>query len=140
MGRYISQTDIENVYGQTNVAIWSNLDGSSTSADATRIAAAIAYAEDHVDDRFRQSIYAVPIAGSSGSVPTKVKDWCAKLAGEWLYRGRPSSADGDGDSWSARLAKTIADVDVEISFYLASSRKLDAVTRANVYTAPRVVT
>lgn len=85
---YIMQADIENSFGADNVRIWSNLDGSVNAVDATRIAAAIAYAEDLVNARFRGSKYAVPFA-----TPTAlVKNWCARLAGMWLFESRPAES------------------------------------------------
>ena len=40
-GTYISQTDIENVFGSDNVERWSNLQNLADAADTTRIQAAI---------------------------------------------------------------------------------------------------
>lgn len=86
MGRYISQDDINNLFGSVNVAKWSNLNNQddARSPDATRITAAITYAEDRVDDRLRGGPYAIPFA----SAPTTIKDIAARLAGVWLYESR----------------------------------------------------
>lgn len=84
MGNYITQSNIENAFGQDNIAIWSNLDGGTT-VDADRIAAAISYAESMIDDTFRNGRYAVPFS----PVPAMVVDWASKLAGVWLFMCRP---------------------------------------------------
>lgn len=87
MGRYIAQSDVENLFGQANVRIWSNIDNhdDSETPNATRITAAIAYAEDMVDDRLRDGPFSVPV---TGTIPTTLKDICARLAGVWLYEAR----------------------------------------------------
>ena len=69
---------------------WTETGARSRSGDFNP-ATAITLAAATIDDRFRGSIYAVPF----GTVPTKVTDWAAKLAGVWLYRSRRSRADGD---------------------------------------------
>ena len=84
MGNYIKQSDIENVFGQDNIAIWSNLTGG-VSVDSTRITAAINYAEGLIDDTFRGGRYTIPFS----PVPTMIKDWSSKLAGIWLFMCRP---------------------------------------------------
>ena len=84
-GEYCSLTDIQNVFGLSNVTLWSNLDNTSTTTDTTRIAAALAYADDEIDNFFRGGPYAVPLILNSGCAPTT---WAAKLAGIWLYDSR----------------------------------------------------
>ena len=66
------------------MAIWSNLAGG-TAADTARIDLAIAYAEGIVNDSFRERRYSIPF----NPVPAVVVDWCAKLAGIWLFMCRP---------------------------------------------------
>jgi len=84
MGTYIAQSDIENVFGDDNVAVWSNLEGGD-AVNVTRVAAAITYAEGIVDDTFRDGRYTIPFS----PIPVIVTDWCAKLAGIWLFMCRP---------------------------------------------------
>ncbi len=85
MGNYISQSDIEDVFGAVNVAIWSNLEGGS-SANTTRIAKAISYAEALIDDSFRKGKYDLPFS----PIPALVIDWASKFAGMWLFTARPN--------------------------------------------------
>lgn len=88
MGLYIGQTDIESEWGTANVVQWSNLDGSTDSADATRVTAAINFAEGYVEGRFRGSRYQVPLSFGDDRSEAVVKRIMATLAGEWLASHR----------------------------------------------------
>lgn len=128
MGTYIVQADIESQFGTSNVAAWSNLSNTSTSADTDRIADAIDYAERTVESRLRGRGYTIPLSASSSGALTPVIDWCAKLAGVWLYesRGQRDSAEGsDEDKNRVRFHK--ADVNKEIDAVVAGCRRLDLV-------------
>jgi len=135
-GTYISQGDVEDVFGVENVARWSNLDNASTEADAARIQAAIDYAEARVDDRFRPGRYRLPLSGG-GAAPRAVRDWTAKLAGVWLYESRGLHDEG---TTGHRLAALKADVEAEIDLYLSGQRRLAAnLKRSGEPGAPTVV-
>lgn len=137
MGAYISQSDIEDQFGEANVLQWSNTDSSSPSTvDSARITRAIANAEAAIEDRFRGGKYVVPISGTSGSTPAKVVEWAAILAGVWLYRGRGILDSGArvGD----RLTQMEQRVFDEIDDYLAGSRDLPASLAHTGPTAPHV--
>jgi len=103
----IVQADIEAVFGATNVAIWSNLDSDSTTAVTARISAAIEYAEAWVNDEFRDSRYVVPLTPNTGTHSPRVKNWCAVMAGEWLYRPRQ-------DDSATFVGRHVARVNAEI--------------------------
>lgn len=139
MSAYCTQSDIEDLFGAANVAKWSDLDNDSDSATAntTRITRAIALASATLEDRLRM-VYAVPLSG--GSAATTLKDWCAKLAGVWLYeaRGQRDALDNDANGNTVRLHKSI--VNGEIDEALSGVRRLD-LTRAyeGTSTAPRLV-
>ncbi|HPS52794.1 MAG TPA: DUF1320 family protein, partial [Phycisphaerae bacterium] len=85
---YATKSEIESVFGKSNVASWSNLDNEMSGADDTRIASAISYADSIINARLRGGRYALPLVNSQGTVPGLVKDWAAKLAGVWLYECR----------------------------------------------------
>lgn len=125
MAQYAEQSDIENVFGEANVAKWSQLDPDETTADTDRIEVGLVTAAAAIDDRFREGRYAVPLVGTSGSTPAVVRDWCAKLAGAWLYSSR-LSRDGDNPE-TDRVAALAASVHAEIDFYLAGQRRLPCV-------------
>lgn len=83
---YIVQSDIENVYGTTNVAQWSSFTGGSNPSDNTdRIGVAIAWAESYVNQRLTNGPYVVPI--SPPDLP-EIVDAAATLAGWWLWKTR----------------------------------------------------
>ena len=140
MGTYISQSDIEDVYGVANVAQWSVIEptGDPTTANTTRTAAAITYAESYVEDRMRASRYAVPMSASGGSFPPVVKDWMARLAGVWLYEsraGRGGSNDEDSPVTGHRAA-----VSMEINAAVSGMQRLNlALNYAATPSAPTVV-
>lgn len=133
MGNYITQTDVEQVAGARNVAIWSNLDSTSETADTTRIATAITNAEAEVDDYFRGGRYLLPFS----PVPQKVKDWSAKLAALWLYeqRSKNKAAGADTD----KLEKWRAQVEREMGDYWHGARKFSSALSFGTSTAPMVI-
>lgn len=139
-GSYIDADDIDDMFGTENVTRWSQLDSASIARDSNRVAKAIARAETHINDRFRNSAYVVPLTGDSG-VPAKVKDWAAKRAGVWLYMSRGFLDEGEFAQQEATRMQAIYDsVDDEIDLYVAGSRTLDA-TREHTDqpTGPKVV-
>lgn len=87
---YITVTDIYNVAGQSNVVLWSNLDGSTTSVNSTRVSAAISWAESRVHTRL-EGAFVVPLAAARGTLAADaadVIDLIAKMAASWLYSNR----------------------------------------------------
>lgn len=126
MGRYIQQSDIEDVFGEANVLVWSNLDNDSETVNTTRIARAIAYAEEDIENRFRCGQYVIPFVGSAGSLPSVLTDWMAKLAGVWLYESRPQRV-GSGDDENAEeinFSRMRRQVEKEINQYVSGQRRL----------------
>ena len=99
MGAIIVQSDLEAMFGTTNVAVWSNLDNETATANTTRINAAINYAESFVNNRFRSSRYAVPLA-PSGPQDYEVVHWCCVIAARWLYDARRASGLNEGTNTS----------------------------------------
>jgi uncharacterized protein DUF1320 len=136
MGTYISQSDVENVYGTANVAAWSVIEPGSdpATANTTRITAAIAYAEQYVEDRFRGFRYALPFSGAGVVV---IDDWCAKIAGAWLYESRGKAGGRDEEAADQVASKKRAALG-EMDSYLAGMRKLDLTLADNGGTAPIV--
>lgn len=120
MGTYITQSDVEAFFGARNVAEWSNRANDGSGASTSVIASAIAYAESYVEDRFRGGPYTVPFQALSGTLYV-VNDWCVKIAGHRLYSGRPPGVK-DND----RLADMLEEVEANMQFYLAGTRRLNA--------------
>lgn len=117
-GSYIIQADIENVFGTSNVQKWSQLDNDFDIADTTRITTAITYAEERVENRFRESRYALPFS----PISNEIKEWCAKLAGIWLYQSRGQDDDNEEGNKLEQLRKNVEDA---ISMCLAGITKLN---------------
>lgn len=137
MGAYISSSDVIDVFGQDNVYVWSNLEGGTT-LNAARVTAAIAYAEEDVENRFRNGRYVLPFS----PIPYVLKYWCSVLAGLWLFNCRPdypseSEEDNEEARGYTRLAKKI---EKDIDAYVAGQRILAcALTSGGKPTAPIVV-
>lgn len=117
MGAYIAQSDLEDIFGKDNIAVWSNLDGEP-DADAVRIAKAIEYAEEDIENRFRGGKYALPFSPAA----KVIKDWCAKLAGLWLFESRPGFKSSD-EAWEGYTGMKES-VNAEIDAYTGGQRAL----------------
>jgi len=118
MGRYVTKTDVENIFGMDNVVVWSNLEGG-TAVNETRIAQAILYAESIIEDSFRGGRYQLPFS----PVSVVLKDWCAKLAGIWLFSCRPHyKKDREAAEGFMDLRKMVFE---EIVIYHAGQRVFD---------------
>lgn len=135
---YSTKTDIESVYGVTNVAVWSQLNESASraatgipAADSARINAAIAYADAVIDDRFRGGRYAVPLS----PVSPIVTNWSAVLAGIWLYRSR-GVASGADTADANRYVGMEQNVYREMDLYLGGARTLTAAQADTFPTMP----
>ena len=134
---YATQSDIEDRFGVDNVAQWSNLENESTTADTARIANAIAFAGQEIDDRFRNSEYVVPLsaAGSSGLLP--VTGWAAALAGAWLFQSRLMRGNAAGNAETVMFQRRAAQEEMDL--YLAGCRRLDCTRKARMQNFPQVV-
>ena len=120
MGLYIIQSDVEDVFGTTNTAKWSSLDGVR-AADTDRIDKAIAWAEAFISAKLRRSVYAVPMVAKSSVMDPVLTNWIAVYAGHWLYMHRQIRANDDSD----RTMKLIDMVTDELNMVLARTDELD---------------
>lgn len=92
---YALRSDVENIFGVTNVAMWADLEGTADAGViATRIEWALAHAETKVNDGLTGSVYVVPF---TGEVPLQITEATARLAGCLLYGSRGVS-DFDEES------------------------------------------
>jgi hypothetical protein len=136
-GLYAAQSDIEDIFGITNVAIFSQLDPTQPpgTADVPRIQRALDYSDATIISFFRnQGNYATPLAPLDTDADL-VKRWSATLAGVWLYESRGlRDAGKDGNRYSQMRALVIA----EMGPY-RSQQKLNAVRRWPAPTAPAAV-
>src|SRR5580658_8315780 len=131
---YAAQSDIEDIFGITNVAAWSQLDPTQPpgTADTDRIQRALDYADARLIAFFRiHGNYATPLVPLNSDVDL-VTRWDATLAGVWLYESRGLRDDTkDGNKFTAMARQTIA----EMGAYRAQD-KLDAARRWPAPTAP----
>jgi hypothetical protein len=139
-GQYCSLTDIQNVFGISNITLWSNLDNTGNTTDTTRVTAALAYADDEIDNFFRGGPYAVPLVLNSGSAPLT---WAAKLAGIWLYDSRgqldtPLDGGGPGRGFN-RYSGMKKSVYIEMGLYRIGYKQLDAIRSDQLPSGPVVV-
>lgn len=93
---YCTQSDIEDVFGSTNVAKWADLNNNEESSEITaRIARAITFATAAVDGVLRGGVVTVPITGTPDPL---IVDACAKIAGAWLYNSRGMQDIDEGET------------------------------------------
>lgn len=121
-GAYIAKSDIEDVYGRSNVKSWGDLDndGVGTKIDA-RIERAIVFAESDVNTMLSGGPYSVPFTGSIDAIIIEI---CAKLAGAWLYNARGTDdIDGEGKPINKTWANE-KDARMKLTDIVSGKRKL----------------
>lgn len=83
---YCARSDIEARFGVAEVQKWADLDNNDVAASVTaRITAAIAFAENEINDRLRRGPHVIPFEEPP---PSKIVSVCASLAGIWMYESR----------------------------------------------------
>ena len=131
---YITQTDIENCFGATNVAQWSSYNNTTNPpVNLSRIAVAINYAEAFVNARMSMSPYAIPVQASDGSIPPEITDMCATLAGIWLWNSRALKQSSSNQQFMLMRKK---DAHTMLMAIIAGSYPLNAVHRGQQTTTP----
>ena len=82
---YASQSGMEAIFGVPNILKWGDADKDG-SLEAARIAAAVAYADNYIEDFLRMSQYIVPLEQpGSSTAPITISDMANRLGGVWLY-------------------------------------------------------
>jgi len=134
---YAQQSDIENIFSPANVAAWSLYETGTPdgSADATRVAGALAYADAEINAFFADGPYVLPLACTINQA--SVAYWAGVIAGVWLYGSRASVSyiDYAGNRYLALKAAVYADMQL----YKAGVKRLDAALRYPHATAPTAV-
>jgi len=125
MSSYVTKDDLEDIFGKDNIATWSNLDGEA-DADTVRIDRAIAVAEEDVENRFRDGKYALPF----NPIPLVVKDWCARLAGIWLFENRPGYNKNEEEKEGFEDMRD--SIDRQVEAYTSGQRTLPANLADNI--------
>jgi len=73
MANYCEKANIEQIFGATNVATWSTMASTDTTAiKEARITYACAVATEMVNDVARVTPYAVPLQDASGNAPASI--------------------------------------------------------------------
>jgi phage gp36-like protein len=130
-GYYAAQSDIENVFGTANVALWSQLDPTQSTVDTSRIQTALDNADAQINAFFRDGPYIVPLADAADAAITS--SWAAVLAGAWLYFSRGLRDDNrDGDKLSTRQLAIYSDM----ALYKSGIKRLAAARRWPTPSAP----
>lgn len=125
---YCTESEVDDLWGVGNVTTWSDLTNAD-SRDTARIARAIAWASDYIDDVFRTAQWNIPLANAASTTPNTIVQMCAQLAGWWLYNPR-GTADFDPRTGNPghRLSWAKVDADARLEEYrVGDIRKLDIV-------------
>jgi phage gp36-like protein len=134
MANYAIQSDIEDIFGPTNVAAWSLFETSTPTgpADPTRLATALAYADAQINAFFADGPYALPLA--CATTQPVVTRWAATIAGIWLYGSRTTASyiDYEGNRYIALQTA----VQQEMDLYKSGVNRLDAPLRFPHPTGP----
>lgn len=136
MSYYCEKTDVEAVFGASNIEKWADLDSDGDAGKiAARIEAAIVFAHNRVDDLLRGGPYAIPIVGVA---PHTIKDAAAKLAGVWLYEARGvEDFDESSGEMLHRLSPIKRDAERTLAHIRGGALRLDL---PEARTTPEVVT
>ena len=135
---YCQRSDIEDIFGVTNVAQWADLDNDEKAAKITaRIARAIAVADAEVDSRLRGSPLTVPVVDSAGDTPVLITDVAARLAGVWLYENRGVQDAPEDSNGEHRLSGHRRRAEKQLAMFRANPSMCGGVVSRTV--APEVV-
>ena len=125
---YCATSDIEAVFGVTNVDNWADLDNDENATNiAARIARAIVVSDAEIDDIMRRTGYRTPLVDSSGNTPTTIVNLSATKSGLWLYNAR-GVTDFDGSGQPTHRLRYMQDwVQLMFNEIRDGNRELDAV-------------
>lgn len=131
---YLTRADIESKFGKKNIAVWADLDNDQVENDiAARITAAIAFADESVDNALRFGRYALPITDASGVTPRVIVDIAASMAGVWLYENRGvQDFDPDTGKPQHRLHWQKIDARKTLTHLRMGQIELNAVSKVNI--------
>jgi phage gp36-like protein len=95
---YATRVDIETIFGETEVKTWADRENRGTAAQKSvidaRITAALAYAEEWVNDFLRGGAYAVPLVAAHARVTRAA----AQVAAVYLYDPRGFADKGENET------------------------------------------
>ena len=142
---YSIRSDIEDIFGKTNVQTWGNMDAGDTEDTAVlteianRVTRGIGHADDMINAKLAESDYAIPVAAQPGKSIGLITTISATLAGCWLYEARGlDDADDEGRPFNRYSAKR-KDAEQMLSNIADGSLKIDAVAATKGVNVPFVV-
>ena len=102
-GYYADESDLYAVAGERNVIVYSNIDGSTTTADTTREQRALDWGDAKVNSYLASNGIASPIADTNPHFAL-LTEAAARYAVKWLYNSRGSrdsdeSPEGPDKAW-----------------------------------------
>jgi hypothetical protein len=132
---YCVQSDLELVWGSNNISKWADANNNANAGEiSARIAWAIEAADADINDRLRRTWHDLPFS----TIPFRIKNLSARLAGIKLYKSPRGLTDGDEtnevmnnemESCENELCNIIAGIlklDVEVtSSYHPSTEEVD---------------
>ncbi len=132
-GYYGSQVDMENVYGDTNIARYSDMTRSDPpTTNFTRIQAASDYADGQINAYFRDGAFSTPLAFIDSSSRVMARNWYAVIAGSWLYESNGIRDEQVGNKYTEMVKKVYA----EMALHKSGIRRLGVQRRWPSPTSP----
>lgn len=123
VGRYTSALLRRQYAGNTNIAVFTNLEGGETE-DADKSEEDIITAEDEIDQEFANSIYTIPFVATGADLPAMLRRWATVLSVDYSYDRRKGH-----DDKPTTLSADVAKVRREIAKYRAGfPKQLQGVT------------
>ena len=124
---YCARSDIENVFGVDNVALWADMNNNESVTEiAARVVWAISAASNELDDLLRSTSYRIPFKTGAGVTPETIEDLTAHLAGVRLYENRGVDEIREGQPIH-KLLWARQHVEQAIAEIKSGQRRLDAV-------------
>lgn len=116
---YSTRSNVESIYGRTNVTKWADLDNDGDVTKITnRISRMITKADDYINGVLRAGPYDIPFQQPYSQV---IIDMSARLAGVLLYECRGIT---DGDSSKHQLIWHLEQVDKQLRYLIKSQMRL----------------
>ena len=108
---YCARTDIEALFGPSNVSTWADLDNDENATSITnRITASIAAAGDDLDSWFRNTSFSIPLADEDGDGSPFITTLAATYAGVWLYENHGVDREHGLESARTRYEQTVQEI------------------------------
>jgi phage gp36-like protein len=118
---YATSNDLYVRFGAPNINKWADLEGDASQV-ATRIAAALLFADSQINMSLRGGGYTVPVIASTTDVTYQLTDWASVIAAHWIYASRGLL---DEDKQVHKLEKLYEQVEEKLMAVRAGKWRLD---------------